>query len=93
MILAEFVLGMIDLYDNINPVALYAKMVGIKPTTEQGIAQRDAINKLGGFLAERSISHFLVLLKCSFFTNFIPNIYENSNLYKQIWNISYGQQI
>jgi len=57
-VLTQFVLGMMNLYGNYSPAALEAKMMGVAPTTEEGMAQRDAIKKLGDFFHDNSIPFY-----------------------------------
>ena len=57
-VLLQFVLGMMNLYGNYTPAALEAKMMGVAPTTEEGMVQRDAIKKLGDFFHDKSIPFY-----------------------------------
>jgi hypothetical protein len=58
MHLPEFVLGMIDLQDNWSGEALQAKLDGVRPTTGEGMAQRDALRKLGRLFQDRAIPFY-----------------------------------
>jgi len=57
----RFYLLMMDLYGNYETDALKAKMMGARPTVEQGEVQRDAIQKLLGLFRKQKIPFYITL--------------------------------